>query len=184
MWCTLRHSCTSCHTTPWAPKQTPWQGWHFRVSGLRNFQPPWPSKLSEDLAEGPSFRVAALSPSNRAGELRVQHSQHSPAQGVASLCLPLAEDKKVRIQSVLKGQGETDRQMIPKNLWSPFVHLPCHCAADFCRPPSSCPLCHPAPGKVTCSHQGAGSPTGRAEDRGIQVICGHRQVKLDTHSVS
>jgi len=45
-----------------------------------------------------------------------------------------------------------------------FVHLPCCCAVDFRGIPPSCPRCHP--GDVTCSHQGAGSLTGRAEDGG------------------
>lgn len=35
-----------------------------------------------------------------------------------------------------------------------FVHLPCHCATDFCGHPSSCLQGHPVPGKVTHSHQG------------------------------
>lgn len=120
-------SCTVCHTTLQPPKQTLQQGWHFRVSELRCLQHPQTSKLSEELAAGPFFRVSPLPPPETWQAISdvplPSSSQYSPAQVIASLCQHLAEDSHGRksIQAELKGQCETDRQMIPQKVWYPEV---------------------------------------------------------------
>lgn len=72
-------SCTLCHTTLQPPKQMLQQGWHFRVSELRCLQRPRTSKLSEELAAGPFFRVSPLPPQKHGRRAQMARSPPPPS---------------------------------------------------------------------------------------------------------